>query len=118
MGTNNTFHVQVQPPDDLIDFPVSDSFREHYAAQGLTYSSGPTYRPQKQHRPNKALARERDDWMARAIETEAQYAELEEKFERLQRQYTKLHQHVQRFQRTSPSNKGQKYRGVDLDDCA
>jgi len=26
--------------DDLIDFPVSDLWRDHYAAQGLTYPSG------------------------------------------------------------------------------
>ncbi len=25
---------------DLIDFPVSDVWRDHYAAQGLTYDSG------------------------------------------------------------------------------
>ena len=26
--------------EDLIDFPVSDLWRDHYAAQGLTYPSG------------------------------------------------------------------------------
>jgi len=26
--------------DDMIDFRVSDTWRDHYAAQGLTYSSG------------------------------------------------------------------------------
>ena len=26
--------------DDQIDFPVSDDWRDHYAAQGLTYPSG------------------------------------------------------------------------------
>ena len=26
--------------EDMIDFPVSDVFRDHYAAQGLTYPSG------------------------------------------------------------------------------
>jgi len=26
--------------EDMIDFPVSDLWRDHYAAQGLTYASG------------------------------------------------------------------------------
>ncbi len=26
--------------EDMIDFPVSDLWRDHYAAQGLTYPSG------------------------------------------------------------------------------
>jgi len=26
--------------EDLIDFPVSDLYRDHYAAQGMTYPSG------------------------------------------------------------------------------
>jgi uncharacterized small protein (DUF1192 family) len=26
--------------EDMIDFPVSDVWRDHYAAQGLTYPSG------------------------------------------------------------------------------
>lgn len=26
--------------DDMIDFPVSDLWRDHYAAQGLTYPAG------------------------------------------------------------------------------
>jgi len=29
-----------QPPFDFIDFPVNDVWRDHYAAQGLTYPSG------------------------------------------------------------------------------
>lgn len=29
-----------QYDEDLIDFPVSDLWRDHYAAQGLTYPSG------------------------------------------------------------------------------
>lgn len=37
-------HIQEYPaqqaPVDLIDFPVSDAWRDHYAAQGLTYPSG------------------------------------------------------------------------------
>ena len=28
------------PIDDYIDFPVADCWRDHYAAQGLTYPSG------------------------------------------------------------------------------
>jgi len=40
MRKNITVNVRVQPPDDLIDFPVSDVWRDHYAAQGLTYPSG------------------------------------------------------------------------------
>lgn len=40
--------------EDLIDFPVSDVWRDHYAAQGLTYPSGryprrPPQQPPPQH---------------------------------------------------------------------
>ena len=31
--------------DDLIDFPVSDLWRDHYAAQGMTYAAGRRPRP-------------------------------------------------------------------------
>jgi len=108
VGKHNTFNDQVQPPDDFIDFTVSDTFRDHYAAQNLTYPSGRKNRQleirqqigfQKLDRTIKALARERDDWMSRAMESEGQCAQLKEKYERLKRQYSK-------------------YRGVDLDDCA
>ena len=34
------------PIDDYIDFPVADCWRDHYAAQGLTYPSGRKERPQ------------------------------------------------------------------------
>lgn len=40
MPKNTPINVRVQPPEDLIDYPVSDTFRDHYAAQGLTYPSG------------------------------------------------------------------------------
>lgn len=30
----------MRPQDDLIDFPCSDLFRDHYAAQGMTFGSG------------------------------------------------------------------------------
>ena len=38
--------------EDMIDFPVSDLWRDHYAAQGLTYPSGrykrkPTPKPER-----------------------------------------------------------------------
>jgi hypothetical protein len=38
-----------QYDDDLIDFPVTDRWRDHYAAQGLTYPSGryPKRTPQR-----------------------------------------------------------------------
>ncbi len=38
--------------EDMIDFPVSDVWREHYAAQGLTYSSG-----RREHPPQTPPAR-------------------------------------------------------------
>ena len=31
--------------EDLIDFPVSDLWRDHYAAQGMTYPSGKKPQP-------------------------------------------------------------------------
>ncbi len=31
---------RLQLQENLIDFPVSDTFRDHYAAQHLTYSAG------------------------------------------------------------------------------
>ena len=36
----NRFAGPPQPGEDLIDFAVSETFRDHYASQGLTYPSG------------------------------------------------------------------------------
>jgi hypothetical protein len=38
--------------DDQIDFPVADGWRDHYAAQGLTYAAG--RRERRQHAPRSA----------------------------------------------------------------
>jgi hypothetical protein len=127
MQNHSTFIDGGQPPDDYIDFPVSDTFRDHYAAQGLTYSSGRSSRKTENRgdsrllqpeRGNKALAKERNEWMSRAMKSEAQCEQLKEKYERLQRQYNKLNQQDHRFQRPPESNESQEYRGVDLDACA
>jgi hypothetical protein len=37
--------------DDMIDFPVSDSYRDHYAAQGLTYPAGRREKPPSNSTP-------------------------------------------------------------------
>lgn len=47
--------------DDLIDFPVSDLWREQYAAQGLTYPSG-TY-------PKTSAARQAQDEEIRGLKS-------------------------------------------------
>ena len=39
--------------NDLIDFPVSDLWRDHYAAQGLTYPSGRKERPPQETPPTE-----------------------------------------------------------------
>jgi len=40
MSQHTTISEIPEPPFDFIDFPVSDSFRDHFAAQGLTHPSG------------------------------------------------------------------------------
>src|SRR5688572_24250898 len=40
MDDHTSVAIIPQPPVDDIDFPVSDLFRDHYAAQGLTHPSG------------------------------------------------------------------------------
>ena len=40
MSQHTTIPEVPEPPFDFIDFPVSDSYRDHFAAQGLTYPSG------------------------------------------------------------------------------
>ncbi len=40
MSQHTTISEIPEPPFDFIDFPVSDSYRDHFAAQGLTYPSG------------------------------------------------------------------------------
>lgn len=101
MRKGTTLNVRVQQPEDLIDFPVSDTFRDLYAAQQLTYPSGRYSRltAQSQHggslEPREGLEaarleisiwqskamrlkQERDDWKSRAMYLEAQLAKLEQ----------------------------------------
>ncbi len=40
MSQHTTISEIPEPPFDYIDFPVSDTYRDHFAAQGLTYPSG------------------------------------------------------------------------------
>ncbi len=40
MSQHTTISEVPEPPFDFIDIPVSDSFRDHFAAQGLTHPSG------------------------------------------------------------------------------
>jgi hypothetical protein len=105
--------VRVQPPEDLIDFPISDTFRDHFAAQGLSYPSGryprrPGQQPQRRPVENSehldVIRSERDGWKSRAPHLQAQLAKLEEE--------------LKRHQEKHPSQGADRYRGVDLDACA
>ncbi len=101
MRKGTTLSVRAQQPEDLIDFPTSDIFREHYAAQGLTYPAGRYSRPAAQSQRGRSLEpregldaarleisiwqskamrlkQERDDWKSRAMYFEAQVAKLEQ----------------------------------------
>ena len=114
MRNNTTLNVRLQPPEDQIDYPVSDSFRDHYAAQGLTYPSGRFSRPQRTiHHPVTnddqafhAIRQELLGWKSKAIHLEARCAKLEEENQRLQSRST-----ARQAQATG-------YKGVALDVCA
>jgi hypothetical protein len=51
MLRHSTIAVRPQPPEGLIDFACSDSFRDHFAAQGLTFAAGRS-RPAHHERPS------------------------------------------------------------------
>ena len=95
MRRNITVSVRVQPPEDLIDFPVSDLWRDQYAAQGYTHPSGSYIQSTSAHRvpPDKfvnqnqeldAAHQEAKGWKAQAIYMEARCAKLEEDLRLLQ----------------------------------
>jgi hypothetical protein len=113
MKKHTPFNVRLQPPEDLIDFPVSDTFRDHFAAQGLSYPSGryprgpgqqPLLRPVEDSEHLDAIRSERDGWKSRALHLQAQLAKLQEE--------------LKRHQEKHPSQGMDRYRGVDLDACA
>jgi len=94
MRKNSTINVRVQPPEDQIDFRCSDTFRDHYAAQGLTYPSGRFPRNLRDpHTPHikftehtqelDAALQETQGWKSRAIYLETRCAKLEEELKRI-----------------------------------
>ena len=95
MRRNITVNVRVQPPEDLIDFTVSDLWRDQYAAQGYTHPSGSYIQSTSTHRvpqdkfvnQNQELDTARQEakgWKSKAIYMEARCASLEEKIRLLQ----------------------------------
>jgi hypothetical protein len=109
MRRHSTIAVRVQPPEDLVDFACSDSFRDHFAAQGLTYYAGrsqPAYQERRSRRDSEAgeraalrAAREENEVLRRqVIKLEARLATLE-----------------RRLQVSTHEQSVQPYRGVPLD---
>lgn len=91
MRNHTILKVQVQPAEDLIDFACSDTFRDHYAAQGLTYSSErkqpsavSRQRFLEQTNALRVAEREASEWRAKARDLEGRCAKLEAIFEKLQ----------------------------------
>lgn len=100
---NTTFNVRVQPSEDLIDFPVSDTFRDHFAAQGLTYNPG---RRSAQY-PRTALVerteeinevrRELSIWKSRLMRCQQENEDLRGQVLRFETALAKLQQELQRL---------------------
>lgn len=97
MRKNTTLNTRSQTPDDLIDFPVSDVYRDHYASQGLTFSAGRYGRSawSKRYKRNEysdenqeldAARQEVQGWRSQTVYWEARCAKLEEEVQRLQNQ--------------------------------
>jgi len=117
MRKNITLNVRLQPPEDLIDFPVSDLYRDHLAAQGLTYPSGrygcvPQLKRishgslSDQNQELDAAQQEARGWRSQAVYLEARCATLEEEVQRLQNQTAR--------RRPNAAD----YKGVAVDACA
>lgn len=112
MGDVTRFYQETQT--DLIDFPVSDSFRDHFARQGLTYFSGrrepkpqtclPIVLPAWTDDRPVSLAREIDGLKAQLAEVQAIVASQRAELEALRR-----------VARHKPD---MAYRGVDSDAVA
>jgi hypothetical protein len=117
MRKNTTLNIQPQRPENLVDFPISDSYRDHYAAQGLTYPSGRCERVPQLNRKGygnfsdqgqelDAARQEAQGWRSQAIYLEARCANLEEEIQRLQNQTA------------GRGPNASDYKGVAIDACA
>jgi hypothetical protein len=116
MRKDITLNVRLQPPDDLIDFPVSDVYRDHYAAQGLTSPSGRYGRVAgfKRNDPNgfidgkqelDAARQEANGWKSTAGYWQGRCAKVEAELEVI----------LQRLD--SQRGRISEYKGVDLSAC-
>ncbi|WHZ16640.1 MAG: hypothetical protein OJF52_003490 [Nitrospira sp.] len=86
MPNRTTIKSTLQRPTDKIDFPTSDAWRDHYAAQGLTYPSPSANRKPKLFVDQvvDAIRQELLGWKSKAIQLESRCAALESEVNRLQ----------------------------------
>jgi hypothetical protein len=92
LKVNTTPNPKTQSHPDLIDFPVSDSFRNHYAAQGLTYPVINLSQPYRRvrhtvtydHQLLDSARQELLGWKSKAALLESRCARLETEVNRLQ----------------------------------
>ena len=109
---NHSTHVH-SPQDDLIDFACSDTCRDDYAAQGLTYTADGS-------KP-KARLRIRD-WTDETDALHERNRELELEVRLLRLENEQLHRQARVPDRgpiiPSPGSQAPSYRGVDPDGIA
>ena len=117
MRNYNTFPKASEAPFDYIDFPVSDTYRDHYAAQGLTYPSGRRWQRPRAAKLHRMVLLGSDD---RADTLTRQNAKLEREVQRLGKEVAQFQEQLWALSKREPVNKktAATFTGIpDLDAC-